>query len=160
MSKPETAPPPSESKREIPVQPQEVQDILIWDFDKREWVKGYRKDIARLPTVYELKWTNTGVNTDVAPDEDVIIRIERAQSVAIQADTTHPLNTSTSIDVNVEACVEEPNWDTVPYAEMNLGDAEVKTMLVNPGPLKIRLRVDNNAADTTGYVRAIVKVRE
>jgi hypothetical protein len=43
---------------------------------------------------------------------------------------------------------------------MNLGDNEVKTMLVEPGPFKIRLRVDNNTAASTGYVKAIVKVRE
>jgi hypothetical protein len=138
----------------------EVQDIWLYDFEKDEWIKGYRTTVSKLPTVYELQWTNTGVKTDVAPDSDVEIDIEKAKSVAIQADTTPSGNTSSSIDVNVECQLGPGIWDTTPYAEMNLGDNEVKTMLVEPGPFKIRLRVDNNTAASTGYVKAIVKVRE
>lgn len=150
----------SEEKPKPPTQPREVQDVMIWDFEAREWVKGFRKDLERLPEVYELVWTATGVATDVVPDHDTVINVERASRIAVQADTTNTLNTSSSIDVNVECSVMGDVWDTAPYAEMNLGDAEVKTMLVEPGPFKIRLRVDQNTGAATGYVRAIVKVRE
>ena len=110
--------------------------------------------------IVTLTWTNTGVNTDVAPDVDTNIDVSQAKSIAIQANTTHASNTSTSIDVNVEATLDGVTWDTIPYAEMNLGDAEIKTMLVEPGVKTIRLRVDNNAVGTTGYVTAKVYVRQ
>jgi len=136
------------------------QEVWLWDDRKNEWVRGYRNDVSKLPDVYELQWTNTGVATDVAPDREVEIDVEKAKSVAIQADTTPSGNTSSSIDINVECQLGPGIWDTTPYAEMNLGDNEVKTMLVEPGPFKIRLRVDNNTSASTGYVKAIVKVRE
>jgi len=143
-----------------PKQPGEVQDVLIWDFDNREWVKGFRTDLERLPKEYELFWDSVVASaTNQAPFEDVIIDVERAKSIAVQADTTPPDNVSTSVDVNVMASIDGSTWDTVPYAEMNLGDAEIKTMLVAPGPLKLRLRLDNNIA-SVAECRVKVKVRE
>jgi len=140
-----------------PKQPLETQDIFIWDYEKSQPQKGYRKDVAKLPTVYELKKT-AGSTTNEAPDSDTIIDIEKAEAVAIQADTLDPNNTCTSLDVNVMASLDGATWDTTPYAEMNLGDAERKTMLINPGPLKIRIRFDTN--NNAGYPRVLVKVRE
>jgi len=141
-------------------QPSEVQDVQIWDLDKREWRKGYRSDLVRLRDVYELLWDSIAASlTDQKPREDLEIDVERARTIAVQADTTPPDNVSTSVDVNVEATLDGSTWDTVPYAEMNLGDAEVKTMLVSPGPLRIRLRLDNNVA-SVAECRAKVKVRE
>jgi len=136
------------------------REVVYWDPDRKEWVPGVRTTVRGLPETEVLEWSNTGVNTNVTPDEDREIDIEAAEGVAIQADTSDPRNTSTNIDVNVMASLDGVKWDSVPYAEMNLGDAEVKTMLINPGPFKVRLRVDNNASGTTGYVRAIVKVRD
>jgi len=137
-----------------------AKDVWLYDSEKNEWVKGYRSDVVRLPKVYELQWTAVGVKTDVAPDRDEEIDVEKARDIAIQADTTHASNTSSSIDVNVECELGNGKWDTIPYAEMNLGDNEIKTMLISAGPFKIRLRVDNNTAASTGYVKATVKVRE
>lgn len=138
----------------------EIQDCLIWDLETQEWIQGYRKDIARLPTVYEFFWDSVvASDTDVTPEKDTIINVEKASSIAVQADTTPDDNASTSVDVNVEASIDGVKWDTVPYAEMNLGDAEVKTMLVNPGPFRIRLRLDNNVA-SVAECRVKVKVRE
>jgi hypothetical protein len=138
----------------------ESQYVWLWDEEKQKWVRGYRNDVSKLPDAYELQWTNTGANTNVAPDKDLEIDVERAKSVAIQADTTPDGNTSSSIDINVHCQLGTGIWDTTPYAEMNLGDNEIKTMLVEPGPFKIRLRVDNNIGASTGYVKVIVKVRE
>jgi len=147
----------TEPGKNLPVQPQEVQDILIWDFKKAEWVKGFRKDIERLPAVYEFFWDSIAQGqTNRAPQHDTVIDIEKASRVAVQADTTPADNTSTSVDINVMASIDEAVWDTVPYAEMNLGDAQVKTMLVEPGPLKIRLRLDEN---NTGVAECRVKVK-
>ena len=150
----------TEVGRKIPVQPQEVQDVFIWDFKKAEWVKGFRKDLERLPEEYSFFWDSVAKNTSMAvPQNDIVIDVERASSIAVQADTTPADNTSTSVDINVMASIDEAVWDTVPYAEMNLGDAEVKTMLVNPGPLKLRFRLDeNNIGIAEAYVK--VKVRE
>lgn len=146
-----------------PEQPQRIlvaKEVLVWNPKTREWIKGYIRDRARLPQPTELKWTNTGVNTDVKPDRDVEIDVEEATEISVQADTTVSGNTSTNVDINVYASLDGGKWDSTPYAEMNLGNAEVKTMLVNPGPQKIRLRVDNNVGGTTGYVRVLVKTRE
>lgn len=140
-----------------PEQPREVQDVLVWDFKKLDWVKGFRKDIERLPEKYELDWDSIAQNqTNVAPRNDQVIDIERASRVAVQADTTPSDNTSTSVDINVMASIDGVIWDTVPYAEMNLGDAQIKTMLVEPGPFKIRLRLDEN---NTGVAECRVKVK-
>jgi hypothetical protein len=148
------------NEKELPRQPLEFQDVLIWDFKTRTWIKGYRKDLVRLPEVYSFKWTNC-TTTDKAPDGiDQEIELDRAKSVAIQADSTPALNTGSSIDLNVESSVDGSKWDTTPYAEMNIGDAEVKTMLVEPGPFRIRLRLDYNSGGTRADVNAIMKVRE
>jgi len=147
----------TEVGRKIPVQPQEVQDVFIWDFKKAEWVKGFRKDLERLPEEYSFFWDSVAKNTSMAvPQHDLVIDVERASSITVQADTTPADNTSTSVDINVMASIDEAVWDTVPYAEMNLGDAEVKTMLVNPGLLKLRLRLDEN---NTGVAECRVKVK-
>jgi len=147
----------AESKSQVPVTPKEVQECIIWDFDKQEWVKGYRKDIERLPDKYEFFWDSIAQNTtNQAPSVDTIINIERASSIAVQADTTPADNTSTSVDINIMASIDGAVWDNQPYAEMNLGDNQIKTMLVNPGPLRIRLRLDEN---NTGVAECRVKVK-
>lgn len=137
-----------------------IRDVVIWDSERGEWVPGFNANLKMLPDVVKLKWTNTGVDTDVDPDEDKEIYVERARHIAIQADTTLASNTSTSFDINVEASMDGQKWDSIPYAEMNLGDNEIKTMLINPGPKYIRLRGDQNASAKTGYVEAYVKVIE
>lgn len=148
------------NEKEIPKQPLMVQDVLIWDFHAMTWMRGYRTDLVRLPEVYLFKWTNC-TTTDKAPDGiDQEIELDRAKSVAIQVDSTPALNTGSSIDLNVESSVDGSIWDTTPYAETNIGDAEVKTMLVEPGPFRIRLRLDYNSGGTRADVNVIVKVRE
>ena len=148
------------NEKEIPRQPLEFKDIMIWDSVTRLWVKGYRKDIVRLPTEYNFLWDSVIASaTNQAPREDTIIDVEWASSIAVQADTTPTDNLSTSVDINVMASIDGAKWDTVPYAEMNLGDAEIKTMLVAPGPLKLRLRLDNNIASVAECL-VLVKVRE
>lgn len=145
---------------EVPPQEKLRQGVLIWDPKEREWDLGYRKNVGRLPEIHELFWDSVDASdTDVTPEHDIIIDVERATSIAVQADTTPADNVSTSVDINVMASIDGAVWDTVPYAEMNLGDNEVKTMLVAPGPLKIRLRLDNNIA-SVAECKVKVKVRE
>ena len=122
--------------------------------------KGFRKDICTLPEITTLKWTNCQT-TNKAPDGvDTEIDVEKASSIAIQADSTDPLSTGSSIDINVHSTLDGVNWDTTPYAEMNIGDAELKTMLINAGVKKIRLRLDYNSGGTRADVTVRVKVRE
>jgi len=109
------------------------------------------------PTVTTLTWTNC-TTTGVAPATDTAIDVSRAKSIAIQADSTVSANTATDIDVNVIASLDGTTYDTVSYAEMNIGDAEIKTMLVSPGVKNIKLRLDENAslrADVTVIVKVI-----
>jgi len=136
------------------------REVVVWNPNVKDWLRG--RDTGYLvPRDLELfDWTNTGNNTDVAPDHDKEIDVTYAQRVAIQIDTTNTLNTSTDIDVNVEADLGDGVFDTEPYAQANIGDSKVKTFLVEPWVKKIRLRCDNNDASNTGYVRARVLVWE
>ena len=131
--------------------------VRIYDEPKHEYYAGYRSDIIALPPIIELFKTG-GTTTNEKPDIDKEIDVERASSIVVQADTTHPSNTATSVDINIHATLNGVAWDTIPYAEMNLGDAEVKTMLINPGVMKLRIRIDTN--NNTSYVGVKVKVRE
>jgi len=145
---------------ENPKQCHEVQDVQIWDFQTETWVKGFRTDIKKLPDVYVLKWTDCQT-TNKAPDGiDVEIDVEKASSISVQADSTAVLSDGSSIDVNVHSSPDGSSWDTTPYAEFNIGDAEVKTVLVEPGPKKIRLRLDYNSGGSRADVTVKVKVRE
>jgi hypothetical protein len=115
--------------------------------------------VRSLQPVVTLTWENKSYGTDYAPGTDTEIDVSRAKSIAVQADTTDADSTSTSVDVNIMASLDGTVWDSVPYAEANLGDAEVKTFLVATGPKKIRLRIDNNTnpsrADVTVKVLVI-----
>jgi len=109
--------------------------------------------------VTTLTWTNVSYGTDEAPDTDTEIEVSRAKTIAVQGDTTDEDSTSTSVDINVEASLDGSVWDTIPYAEANFGDAEIKSFLVSAGPKKIRFRLDNNTnpsrADVTVKVLVI-----
>jgi hypothetical protein len=113
----------------------------------------------QLPVISTLTWTNC-TTTNVAPDTtDLVIDVSQAKSIAIQADSTNANSDATSIDINVISSPDGSSYDTTPYAEMNIGDAEVKTMLVEPGPSTIKLRLDKNTGGTRADVTVKVKVR-
>ena len=143
---------------EIPLVERVHREIAVWDPVAREWKRGRRIDFLVPQDLVEVVWSDTGVNTDVTPDHDYQIPVLYAQRIAIQIDSTHPDNTSTDFDVNIETTLDGANWDTVPYAERNLGNEEIKTFLVEVSVAKIRLRGDNNAVATTGYITARVQV--
>jgi len=115
----------------------------------------------------EFEWAGvsaaTGLSpTSVRPSHKERISVRDADTIAIQIDTTDSNNTSTDIDVNVLALIaghKDAKWDTVPYAERNIGDAQVKSFLVEPGPEAITLELDNNDAGSTAYVVVRVFVR-
>jgi hypothetical protein len=109
-------------------------------------------------SITTITWTNA-TTTNVTPDADTEVNVEQAKSIAIQVDSTDTDSIATSIDVNVMATLDGTTWDSVPYAETNIGDNEVKTILVAPGPLKIRLRLDSNSS-TRADVTAKVKILE
>ncbi len=105
-------------------------------------------------------WAAFAPATDVSPDTDTEINVIRAKSIAIQIDTTAAGNVSDDVDINVQASPDGINWDSVPYAASNMGDNEIKTFLVEPGPQKIRLRADNNHASDNAAINARLIIRE
>ncbi len=109
---------------------------------------------SRVPSsVYSIVWTDTGANTNVAPDTDTAISISKATSIVVQADSTHASNTATDIDINVITSVDGTNYDNVNYTGItSMGDNQIKTVSVPPGPAYLKLRLDVNSAGTTGYV--------
>jgi hypothetical protein len=145
-------------EKEIPPIEDINWELSVYDPVDEIWRRGRRTIILIPEHPVHLVWTNTGVDTDVKPDLDKEIDVLYANRIAIQIDTTHPSNTSTDIDINVESTLDGANWDTIPYAERNIGDAQKKTFLVEVSVQKIRLRLDNNDSATTGYVTARVLV--
>ena len=134
------------------------RDVVVWDTVLLKWLEAHRTDVLIHTPLSRITWTNTGVATDVTPDTDQEIDVEFAQRIAIQVNTTHASHTSTDTDVNVEASLDGSTWDTIPYAERNIGDNQIKTFLVEVSVKKIRLRLNNNAAATTAYVTALIMV--
>ena len=109
--------------------------------------------------VITLTWASFPPATDVAPDADIVIYIDLATSISIQVDTTKAGNASDDIDINVHSTLAGGPWDTVPFAERNIGDAEVKTFLIEPGPKRIRLRADNNHGSAAAVITVLVLIR-
>ena len=110
--------------------------------------------------VLTLTWTDTGVDTDVAPDTDTEIPVHGAERITIQVDSlTLTGHSSTDWDINVESSPDGTYWDTVAYASVaNVGNDAIESFSVTPGPAFIRLRLDNNALATTCYVKARVLI--
>lgn len=104
---------------------------------------------------FTLTWANC-TTTNVAPGTDTAIDVMNAHRIAIQVDSTDSDNTSTNTDLNVLATMDGTTYDTTVYAATNFGDDAVKTILIEPGPKKIKLRLDENGslrADVTAIVR-------
>lgn len=101
-----------------------------------------------LQSIVTLSFVNvTGANEQ--PLTDTAIDISQARSVYALIDSTDPNNTSTNTDVNI---ISSPNGtkyeDGVAgiYTSVNIGDGDIKKMLITPGPHFIKVRADENAA--------------
>ena len=128
-------------------------EVDVFDPKRNKWILAKNNELTWLQEVVEITWTGVTQNTtDNAPDEDKSIDIRFARSIVIQIDTVSVTNASTDLDINVETCVDEAEavWDSTPYAEANIGDAAIKSFLVNPGPRKMRLRLDENNSGAGG----------
>jgi len=125
--------------------------VMVWDHRAEEWKRGAMRDATLIRDIITLTWTNVTQNTtDNRPDEDEVIDISFARSIAIQVDTASVTNSSTDLDINVETSPDGVKWDTEPYAECNIGDNQIKTFLVTPGPAYMRLRLDENNTGSAG----------
>lgn len=148
------------SKNEAPPMEWLRLPVLVWDPDRPGWEEGRMVDATLIKELVTLTWASITQNTtDNAPDEDEKIDITYAKTIAVQADTTATGNVSSDLDVNVEVTLDGLNWDTVPYAEMNIGDNALKTMIVTPAGRKMRLRVDENNSGA-GAVTCRILIRE
>lgn len=137
------------------------KDVNVWNPRIDQFEEGKIRNIAAKKILTEIVWTNTPLSTTAkVPDIDKIINVEFAREIAIQFHTLHGDNVSTDADLNVYASVDGGLFDTVPYAERNIGDTAVKTFLISPGPIAIRLRLDNNDSSNAAYVTALVLVEE
>lgn len=137
--------------------PAELKDRVLYDRPSRRWEKGERRDCVVAMPLYTWVWTNIGAGClDEPPDADFYIDVEFCESIYILCTTVHPLTVGANTDFNVETSPDGANWDTVPFATINLGAQVVQSMLVAVGMRFIRMRIDNNGADVV-YCRAIVK---
>ena len=141
------------------------REIAVWNPAKQLWERGRRTDFFVPAPLDILLWLRVLPGTNVPPDFDLPLEILYAQRLTIQGDSTHHLNASGDVDLNLETSIDGAVWDTVPYAQRNWARGEVKTFLVEVGPSYVRFRLDNNhpdevltdpAEDTVGTVEALV----
>lgn len=123
---------------------------------------GYRAPVYRNVST-SLVWSDiTAASTMVAPDTDENIDIRNCKDIVIQLATQHANNDCDDADLNVLTTMDETgatNYDTVPFEEMNIGDASAKSLVVLPGAAFMRLRADNNTAASTLTATAYVLMR-
>ncbi|HEA68073.1 hypothetical protein LCGC14_0867570 [marine sediment metagenome] len=119
----------------------------------------FKEQFEAQEEVITLTWASFTPATNVAPDTDIKINIDLATSISIQIDTMASGNASDDIDINVHSTLLGGPWDSVPFAERNIGDAEVKTFLIEPGPKMIRLRADNNHGSAAAVIKVLILVR-
>lgn len=141
------------------------REIAVWNPARQLWERGRRTDFF-IPAPLDVRlWLRALPGTNVPPDFDQPLEILYAQRLTIQGDSTHHLNASANIDLNLQTSLDGAVWDTVPYAQRNWARDEVKTFPVEVGPSYIRFRLDNNhpdevltdpAEDTVGTVETLV----
>lgn len=136
-------------------------DIKVWASTHPEGIPSVNSKEFILLSVVTLTWTNV-TTTNAEPDTDTAIDVSLAESIYVQADSTDDDNTSTDTDINVISSPDGITFDDGVdgiFAAMNIGDDDVKSMLVNTGPKEIKLRLDENGA-LRADVTAIVVVRK
>ncbi|MBT9141474.1 MAG: hypothetical protein DDT30_02066 [Dehalococcoidia bacterium] len=100
-----------------------------------------------------IRWSNRLPGLNLLPDGiDVVHDILYTQTLAVQGDTTHPLNAALDTDLNLHTSLDGLSWDSIPYVERNWGDAQIKTILVQCGPPSLRFRLDNNTPNQIATV--------
>lgn len=63
---------------------------------------------------------------------------------------------STNLDVIVQTSWDGSNWDSEPYASVNLGANKTKTIPISPGPFFMRVYVENK--DTVNSTTVTTKL--
>lgn len=142
---------------EIKEIPTEQKDRVIFDRPTRKWEYGERRDRVLAMTLYTWFWSDVQADCqDVAPDVDYILDVEFCESIYIQCSTVNALTVGANTDFNVETSPDGVNWDTIPFATINLGANVVASMLVAVGMRYIRMRLDENASAIV-WAKAICK---
>lgn len=106
------------------------------------------------PDVITYTWSAFPSGANTAPDTDTEIDVSQDETIQLQADTTPTANVSNDVDMKVYGSPDGSVWDTEHFAGMNLGDNQLKSMLILSGFKKIRLRSRNNHASDNAAPRA------
>jgi ethanolamine utilization protein EutA (predicted chaperonin) len=106
--------------------------------------------------------TKNGTSTGTA-DQAIVLIGTHTTSISCSTITADVVNASTDIDIDVIASQDGTYYDTgnsyVDDFFLDLGDNEQDTMALTPGPLYIKLRLDNAHADNTAGCNCRVTVR-
>lgn len=125
--------------------------------------------LTKTPVGYEpqpvvtLEWSPFAPATNQEPYTDTAIDVSQAKSIYIQVDTTPTGNVSDDIDINVISSPDNTNYDdgiSGIYAQMNIGDNDIKSFVIEPQSAYIKLRADNNHASDDAAPVARVYVRQ
>lgn len=132
--------------------------------------------------LYKFEWDNKSGVTNQSPTRsykcdpiagwvlnstaDMSIKVVDAETIALQIDPDNlsGSHASTDFDINVIACLSEldaiydDGADGI-YAEANADITGIRTLLVNPGPERIKLRLDENMSSRAD-VRVYVLIRK
>jgi len=138
--------PDAQKKEKVPKENYINLDAKVIDRRLENWRIGRRQDYLSFREPFDLNFEDSGSGANILSVEKRVEEILYATRIVVQADTTATEHVSNSVDVNVLTSIDGKKFDTVPFAEMNLGDNQVKTMLVNPGPHYMIIAMDNNAA--------------
>lgn len=127
-----------------PIAP-EQKDRVLYDRPADRWDYGERRDRVVAMPLYRWTWTNiAGGCLDEPPTADYWLDVEFCESIYIMCSTLDPRTVGANTDFNVESSPDGANWDTVPWATINLGANVIQSMVIAVGMKFIRMRIDNN----------------
>jgi hypothetical protein len=119
---------------------------------KKAWSYGIKE--------YTFTWDDFALGTAQAPDTDTVIPGDKVDGLFVQGKTTISTNTSTDVDFYLISSPDDSSagsYDTEKFAAMNLGDGQVKSMIVSGIPGFYKMRANNNNTGSTAKLSAIVK---
>ena len=120
---------------------------------RKAWSYGTQK--------YSFAWGDFTLGTAQVPDVDTAIPGDKIDGLYVQGYTTATTNTSTDIDFYLITSPDDSSagsYDTEKFAPMNLGDGQVKSILVTGAPVFYKLRANNNNTASVAKLSAEVKL--
>lgn len=112
---------------------------------------GRKTGVPRYGTVFTPQ-DNVSLSANGGENTSSVFDVSLADTIVLTAKNGN----SNNLVVEVYSSWDGTNWDTVPYASMNLGANETKSLPVTPGIFYCKVKVVNN--DTTNSTTVTTKL--